>query len=918
MALQKSSHIFTKIAFKLLRTNLFYIVLSAYFLTIGSSNLFAQEVPKNGKSFPSKNQTIKPKKDDKTEPSISNAEIKTIDLKGKDSTKMKSVLEGKVKYRAKKYAKFDQKKKIITLYDSAELNYLDYELKSGIIIFDYEKNEVYAGRLKDSTGNYYQLPVFKQGSNVIEPDSIRFNYKTKKALVWNSRTTQQELNIKAAISKKENDSVYFMKGARLTTAKDIEDPEYYFYVRKMKFVPGKKVVIGTTNMYIANVPTPIALPFAFFPITEKSRSGIIPPTFGQNNTRGYALQNGGYYFALSDKYDLEILGDYYTNGSYATRFQSNYANKYKFNGSINVRFENLINSERGYPDYSKSKIYNIQWSHSKDAKSNPSSRFSASVNLGSSQYFQQSINLANIGSTLNNTLSSSVSYSRTFNSVPQVNMSMSATHSQNTNTKQINMTLPTFQASVDRVYPFVSKDGIKKGFFKNINLQYSVRGENQIKTTDDYFFKKQMFDEAKAGFQHTIPLSTNFKIFKYFSASTSFNYNEVWTFQTIKRSTDFQSYKIIDEKINGFDSFRTYSVSNSIGTTIYGNFNFSKKSKIQSIRHVMRPTISHSYVPSFQKYYDQYESDRIYAKATGLPVESIYTQYTRFEGSIGGIPNKNYSNNFGFSLSNTFEAKVRDKDSTATEPKKIMLLNNLNLSTSYDASAETFRWSPLRISGGTLLFKQKMNVNFAATLDPYALDNNNTRINSFNINEGGGLFRMTAANMTINYSVSSAKDDSKKKNVQGAKNGGREDDLFGSNDELNNSLNNEISTKEDEDTFTGFYNAKIPWDMSFAYSVTYSNDKNERKIASNSLMISANTDLTPKWKIGVSTGYDFVKKGVTFTQVRLNRDLLSWNMSFNWNPFGQNSYWGFFIGIKAGVLKDIKWDKRTQPDRTLR
>jgi lipopolysaccharide assembly outer membrane protein LptD (OstA) len=918
LALQKSSHIFTKIAFKLLRTNLFYIVLSAYFLTIGSSNLFAQDTPKEGKSFPAKNQTIKSEKDNEILPKNSTSEVKIIDLKKKDTTKMKSVLEGKVKYRAKKYAKFDQKKKIITLYDGAELNYLDYELKSGIIVFDYEKNEVYAGRLKDSTGNYYQLPVFKQGANVIEPDSIRFNYKTKKALVWNSRTTQQELNIKARISKKENDSVYFMKGARLTTAKDIDDPEYYFLVNKMKFVPGKKVVIGTTNLWIENVPTPIALPFAFFPITEKSHSGIIPPSFGQNNTRGYALQNGGYYFALSDKYDLEVTGDYYTNGSYATRFQSNYANKYKFNGSLNLRFENLINSERGYPDYSKSKIYNIQWSHNKDAKSNPTSRFSASVNLGSSQYFQQSINLANIGSTLNNTLSSSVSYSKTFNSVPQVNMSMSATHSQNTNTKQINMTLPTFQGSVDRIYPFVSRDGIKKGFIKNINLQYSVRGENQMATTDEFFFKKEMFDNARTGFQHTIPLSTNFKIFKYFSASTSFNYNEVWTLQTIKRSKDFQSYQVVDTKVNGFDSYRTYSVSNSIGTTIYGTFNFGEKKKIQSIRHVMRPSISHSYVPSFQKYYDSYESDRIYAKATGLPVESIYTEYSRFDSSIGGAPNKNYSNNIGFSLSNTFEAKVRDKDSTATAPKKIMLLNNLNLSTSYDVSADSLRWSPMRLSGGTLLFKQKMNVNFAATLDPYALNKYNKKIDVFNIDNGGGLFRMTAANMTINYSITSSKDDKKKKNVQGSQNGGREDDLFGSNTELNDSRNPEnIVSDDDDEAFSGFYNAKIPWDLNLAYSITYTNVANERKIASNSLMISANTDLTPKWKIGVSTGYDFVKKGVTFTQIRLNRDLLSWNMSFNWSPFGQ-SYWGFFIGIKAGILKDIKWDKNTQPDRTLR
>ena len=920
MALQNSSHIFTKIAFKPLRTNLFYIVLSLYFLTIGSSNLLAQETPQSKTSFPIKSQSVKLKKDNKTDSKKDGTIEKKIDTLKLDTVKkMKSVLEGKVKYRAKKYAKFDQKKKLITLYDNAELNYLDYELKSGIIIFDYQKNEVYAGRLKDSLGNYTQHPIFKQGKSVIEPDSIRFNYKTKKALVWNSRTTQQELNIKAKISKKENDSIYFMKSARLTTSKDIDDPEYYFLVGKMKFVPGKKVVVGTTNLWIENVPTPIALPFAFFPITEKSHSGIIPPSYGQNASRGYSLQNGGYYFALSDKYDLLVSGDYYTNGSYATRFQSTYANKYKFNGNVNIRFENTINSERGYPDYSKSKIYNIQWSHTQDAKADPNSRFSASVNLGSSQYFQQSINLANVGSTLNNTMSSSISYSKTFNSIPQVNLSLSATHSQNTQTKQINMTLPTLQLSVDRIYPFAPKDGIKKGFIKNINLQYNLRGENQIQTTDTLFFKKQMFNNAKAGMQHTIPLSTSYKLFKYFSGSTSVNYNEVWSLKTIRKDFEVTSLpplspsgSVVSTDVNGFDSFRTYSFSNSLSTTIYGTFNFGKDKKIQSIRHVMHPSISQSYTPSFAKYYDTYATD-----ASGKRAD-----YTRFETGIFGAPTKNYSNNIGFSLSNTFEAKVRDKDSTKTEPKKIMLLNNLNISTSYDAAADSLRWSPVRVSGGTALFKKKMNINFASTLDPYALGKDNkTRINTFNIDNGGSLFRMTSANMTINYAITSAKDDKKKKNVQGSRNGGRDDDLFGSNTEINDSSDTQSETKKDDekdDGFSGFYNAKIPWDLNLAYSVTYTNLMNDRKISSNSVMVSANTDLTPKWKIGVSTGYDFVRKGVTFTQIRMNRDLLSWNMSFNWTPFGQYAYWGFFIGIKAGILKDIKWDKRTQPDQVLK
>lgn len=887
-----------------MQRKLIYIVFLTIFLTVGKHKTYSQDAPPKSGSFPAKNQT------DSSKVALPEL-IKAIDSTKKDSLKpKKALLEDKIKRKAVDYEKINQKKKQITLYNKAEVYYQDIELKSGIIVIDYEKEEVYAGRIKDSTGKYTQLPVFKQGSNVVEPDSIRFNFKTKKALVWNSRTDQGEFKVKAAITKKENDSVYFMKGARFTTSKDIENPEYYFQTNKVKLVPGKKVVVGFTNMVIADVPTPLALPFAFFPMTEKARSGIIMPTYNDSNTRGFSLQNGGYYFALSDYYDLAVLGDYYTNGSYGFRFESSYGKRYKFNGNVNVRFENLINSERGYPDYARSNIYNIQWSHSKDSKSNPNSRFSASVNLGSSTYFRQSLNQINVGSTLNNTLSSSISYSKTFNSVPQVNLSLTATHSQNTNTEQINMTLPTLQMSVDRLFPFAPKEGIKKGFFKNINFQYNLRGENRINTTDSLFFKPEMFKNALLGFQHSIPLSTNFKVFKYFSASTSVNYNEVWYFKTIKKEFDATQNSIVNNEIRGFDAFRTYSFSAGIGTTIYGTFNFGDKKKIQAIRHVMRPNISYSYTPSFSKYYDTYDPD-----GSG----TMLKQYTRFEGGIFGAPGQNMSNNIGFTLSNTFEAKVTDKDSTKTEPKKIMLLNNLNFSTSYDITADSLRWAPMRVSGGTQILKQKMNINFAATLDPYAINNSGQRINTWNIDNGGSLFRMTSANLTINYAFASSDGEGDKKNKQGERNGGRGDDLFGTNTDLSDRRDSQFDDSGgNNNVISDFFKYKLPWDLNLAYALTYSNNRREQKITGNSLMVSMNTDLTPKWKIGVSTGYDFVQKGVTFTQFRFERDLLSWRMDFNWVPFGDNAYWGFFIGIKSGVLSDIKWDKRSLPDRTLR
>ncbi len=890
-----------------MHTNLFNIVLSAIFLTIVSAKTYGQEPVIKPISVPASQSS------DSLTVNVEIAE-KIADTILSDTIKpAKPLLTDKIKYKAEEYAKIDQKRKMITLYDKAELYYQDIELTAGIIIMDYEKNEVYAGRIKDSTGKIIQRPKFKQGTNIVEPDSIRFNLKTKKALVWNSRTEQGEFKVKAPLTKKENDSVYFMKNPRFTTAKDIDNPEYYFQADKVKLVPGEKVVVGLTHMVIADVPTPIALPFAFFPMTTESRSGILIPTYGDTRQRGYSLQNGGYYFALSDNYDLAVLGDYYTNGSYGLRFETNYAKRYRFRGNLNIRFENLINSERGFPDYARRSIYNIQWSHNKDPKSNPNSRFSASVNLGSSTYFQESINQVNIGSSLTNTMSSSISYSTTFNSVPQVNLSLAATHSQNTNTQVINMTLPTLQLSVDRIFPFAPRDGIKKGFFKNINLQYNLRGENRILTTDSLFFKPEMFRDANVGFQHSIPLSTNFKIFKYFSATTSVNYEEVWTLKTLRRFYDTERDSLIQQDVNGFDSFRTYSFSSSLGTTVYGTFNFGENKKIQAIRHVIRPSVSYSYTPSFEQYYDTYDPD-----GTGQMIRD----YTRFENGVFGSPGNTYSNNIGFSVNNTFEAKVRDKDSIGGEPRKVMLLNNLNLATSYNIAADSLGWSPVRISGGTQLFKDKMNVNFAATLDPYAIDNAGRRINTFNIDNGGSLFRMTSANMTLGYSFTSTGSGNKKdRNNQGVRNGGREDDLFGTNTDFSDRRESMFEEDEDdqtEDVVTSFFNSKLPFDLTLAYSLTYGNARRENKITGNSLMISANADLTPKWKFGVSTGYDFVQKGVTFTQLRFERDLMSWRMDFNWTPFGDRAFWGFFIGVKSGVLSDIKWEKRTQPERVIR
>ena len=827
-----------------------------------------------------------------------------------------NALLGKILYEATDTTSISPKEKLIRLYNNAKITYQDMEITSGIIIVDYDKNEIYAGRIKDSLGEYTQLPVFKQGQDEIRPDSLKFNMDTKKAIIFNSRTEEAGLNILSDKTKKENDSVYYMDRAKFTTSADIENPEYYFLLRKAKVIPGKKIITGPTNMYIADVPTPIGLPFAYFPISNKRSSGIIFPSFGEQNSRGYFVQNGGYYLPINDNLDLTLLGDYYTNGSYGFRVENTYLYRYKFRGNLSFRFENLIQSERGFPDYSKSSIYNLRWSHSQDSKSNPNSRFSASVNLGSSKYYQQSINQMNAANFLNNSLSSSISYSKTFPGEPQVNMSLSATHSQNTNTQTINMTLPTLQASVSRIYPFAPKVGTKKGIIQNINFQYNLRGENRILTTDSLFFKKEMFENAKSGFQHSIPISTNFKLLKYFSFSTSANLQETWVFKTINREYDIELQEVITNENRGFDSFRTYNFSTSLGTTVYGMYNFSEKSKIKAIRHVMRPSLSYGISPSFDKYYDSYEV----ISADGLTTSDI--QYSRFEGSIFGLPNKNYASSVALSLNNNVEAKVVDKESEEDELKKVVILNNLNFSTSYNLAADSLRLSPVRMNGGTQLFKNKMNVNFGATFDPYALDENNNRIDKFQINDGGGLFRLTSANLTFNYAFSSDNLEKDSERSQAAidesvRNGGRDDDLFGRAMDTSTEEFSQVDKEKKEKAPDNLYNYKIPWSLRMAYAVNYNNTVGQNEISSHSLMFSGDIELSPKWSAGISSGYDFKNQGITYTQLRFERDLLSWRMNFSWIPFSTNKSWNFFIGIKSGMLSDIKYDKRRQRDKIL-
>lgn len=836
---------------------------------------------------------------------IANSKLDSINIKSLDSiSKPKETLESIIEHTADSLIRQDIKNNKVLLYDNAHVHYNDIDLVAGFIEIDNTTNIVIAKGIKDSIGEYSQLPIFTQGAESTTQDSIIFNFKTEKAKIFGLLTEQEGVIIKGAVTKKENDSVIFVKDIKFTTS-DKEKPDYYIKTDKAKIVPDKKIVIGLSNLVIMDVPTPLFLPFAYIPLTEGRTSGFLMPSYGENSEQGFFLQNFGYYFAIDDHIDLAVLADIYTNGSWGMRTESSYAYKYKFSGNFSFSYEYLISGLRGFDDYSKSTNYNLSWSHSQDTKASPNSRFSASVNLGSSQYFKESLNEQNNNAFLNNTMSSSISFYKNFVDTP-FSITTSATHSQNTNTETINMSLPSLLLSMDRIYPFAPKTGGKSNVITKMGLTYSLKGDVQFSTTDEYFFKKEMFENAQTGIQQNAALSTNLKLLKYFTVSPNASYKEVSYFDRLNKTYDEVEETVVTDTIQGFNSFREISAGASLSTTIYGNVAF-KKGNLEAIRHVMRPSVSYSYRPDFEYYEEVQQSDD----------PEDFLEYSPYTG-IYGTPGSGVSNSLSFSLANTLEAKVKSKDSLETESRKVTILNNLNLSTSYNMASDSMKWSPVSLSAGTYLFDKKMQVNLNASLDPYALSVNGTRINTFNVNNGGSIFRLTSAGLTMNYSFSSkdigGKSEESKQEQNAVDN--NSDGIFGEKLDLSNNRGANSNDKK-ENKVTKLYSARFPWSLKVSYALNYSNSNRQQEISSNSLMFSGDVELTPKWDVGVSSGYDFKGGGFSYTQLRFARDLDSWKLSFNWVPFGERQTYYFFIGIKSSMLSDLKYDKTKSPDKVL-
>ena len=901
-----------------MQSNLSYIFLISLFFC--SFQAQSQDIQPKRKPIPrvQKNNLNLTKKDSANLRQKDTLILQKKDTIVTDTLQPKEAIAGMITHIAKDYTIQNAKNKTVTLYNEAHVTYTDIDLKAGIIVVDYLNKTLFAKGIKDSTG-YLQRPVFKQGSEESEQDSLIYNFETKKAIIYGIKTKQDPgIIVLGKKAKRLNDSTIFIRKIRFTTS-DKEHPDYYINVNKAKFVPNKKIVAGVSTLVIADVPTPLFLPFAYFPMGQSRSSGFIIPSWSSSNTRGLFLQNGGYYFAINDYVDLELLGDVYSNGGWSLRTNSAYYVRYKFSGNVNLSFEKIIESTRGFDDFSEASNFNLRWSHRQDGKASPNSNFSASVNIGSSQYFRQSLNEFNTSNFLTNTVNSAISYQKTFVGTP-FNLSVNATHSQNTNTESVNMTLPSLQLSMNKVFPFAAKGGVKKNPLQNIGLTYNMQGQYLINTTEDEFFTSKMFETARTGIQHRADASTNITLFNYFTLSPSVNYREVWNFQSLYKrfednitNEDATMGAVVSDTISGFRTFREYSTSLNLSTNIYGTFEF-KKGRLKAIRHTIRPSISFSYRPDFADRYN--EQVRQSSDPNDLVTYSPFGEGT----SVYGSPSSGLSNSIGISVNNVVEAKVAPKDpESEEEDKKVTILNNLNFSTSYNMAADSLRWAPLSTTAGTRLFKDKLALNVNASFDFYQTNDSGQRINKFN----PGLFRLTSANMTANYSLSSRSlnGNDKESDITASSNGNQNTpDVLGKGIDPTNRFASDPASpqnSQDDEKTAELYHAKIPWTLNIAYFALYTNTGLRSGINSHSLMFGGDLELSPKWKVGFSSGYDIFSGGFTFTRLNFSRDLDSWKLNFNWVPFGKNQSYTFFIGVKSSVLKDLKYDQNRPPNRVL-
>ena len=843
-----------------------------------------------------------------------------------DTTKKKEPLDAPVIYEASDSIVFT-KDGYAHLYGEGKVNYQNIELTSAVITMNMDSSTVFAKGVADTTGVETGTPIFKDGETPYESKIMRYNFKTKKGFINNIVTQQGEGYVTSEEGKKGADDEIYMRHGKYTTCDNHEHPHFYLRLSMAKVRPKKNVVFGPAQLVVEDVPLPIAVPFGFFPFNSSYSSGFIMPTYGDEMNRGFYLRDGGYDFAFSDQMDLTVLGEIFTKGSWGLSAASNYNKRYKFSGSFNASYLVTKTGEKNMPDYSVSKDFRIQWSHRQDAKANPNSSFSASVNFATSSYDRSSLSsLYNPQQYSQNTKASSVSYSRNF---PEIGLNISSTFNitQNTRDSSLSMTLPDVNISLNRIYPFKRKKSVgDERWYEKISLQYTGSITNSISTKDNLLFKTPL-TQWENGMQHKIPVSATFNLFKYINIVPSFNYTERWYLRKVKQSYDpspASTDHVKRDTINGFNRLYDYNLSLQMNTKLYGMYKpLFMKSKELQIRHVFTPTVSYTYTPDFGKsrygYYDTYT----YTDEDG---EVRTVEYSPYEGAVYGYPGKGMSQNISFSVDNNIEMKMKsDKDTTGY--KKISLIDQLGASLSYDVANK--RWSDLSMNLRLKLTKSytfNMNASFATYA--YEFDENGNVVvgdrtewsyGRFGRFQGySGSFSYTLNNDTFKKLFGKKEEDEKNKDNKG-KEENEDEETDEETEEQNNNSNMRKTEKASVDS-DGYLAFKFPWSVSLSYSYSIREDRSKDiniktmrypYSLTHSLNVSGNFKIGSRWNMTYSTGYDFTSKEMSMTTLNITRDLHCFNMSCGL-VFGPFTSYNFSIRANSSMLTDaLKWDQRS-------
>ena len=811
------------------------------------------------------------------------------------------------------------------MYGDAELTYGDMKLTAAEVSMDMATNNVHAVGRPDSLGELTGTPIFTDKSGEYESQTMNYNFKSQRGFITDVITEQGEGYLTGGQTKKMESGEYYLRNGRYSTCSDHEHPHFYFQLTKAKVTPKSNIVTGPAYMVLAGLPLPLAVPFGYFPFSEKYSSGIIFPTFGDDYNRGFYLSNGGYYFAINDNIDLALTGELYTKGSWGLSAQSSYVKRYKYSGSFNISYLNTIYGEKGSPDYSKQTNFQILWNHSQDTKANPNMNLSASVNFTTSGYTRNDLNSYYSNSFTENTKSSTANMTYR---IPNSKWSFSTTANiaQRTQDSTLAVSFPNLTVTMSQVYPFKRKRAVgKERWYEKIKLSYSGLFQNSLTANQDEFFQKSLIKDWRNGMKHSIPISATFNMFKYINVTPSLRIDDRMYTSKVKRQWDPNASAEVMDTTYGFYNVWDFQASVSLDTKLYGFYQPMKflGDKVKMIRHVLTPSISLSGAPDFASpffgYYDQYQ----YQNSAG---ETVTKKYSMFPNALFGVPGQGRSGILSVSLANNLEMKVKSNDSIGE--KKISLIENLSISQSYNFAADSMNWSNINTSLLLRLVKN-FNLNLSATWDVYTYQLNSAgnpvRVNIPRWKAGKGIGRLSSTGTSFSYTFNNntfKKKDKKDRNKNSGDSDNERDENDYDDEGDNFSGRNTARRRDEEDRQMevgdgGYMKWEVPWSLTFNYSINYGyGEFNKKKMEydpriTQNLSLSGNIQPTKNWNLGFSASYNFDTHKLAYMNCNISRDLHCFTMTASFVPVGPYKSYNFHISVKSSLLQDLKYDKRS-------